>query len=112
MREALEVRLKLKKKEFEEWDKTGKFIPVKVNIFMYHYTFHAVCSSVRLTQFRDSDVPISINHQAIDKCTEHKRKDQNCLLPFFCDDYGLEMMYLKRIDKQVHRCGILHISFI
>ena len=88
------------RREFDEWVEDGEFTPVQMNIFVYHHTFHAVCSSVGLKQLRDSGVPIIVEPQPMCKCTEHEKKDHDRLQPFFCDDYGLEMLYMERITNE------------
>lgn len=76
--------------------------------------FYAVCSSsVGFKQLRETRVPITKEKMSISKCTHHEREVHNLLVPFLCDDQGLEMIYLEKTadgKADEHVCKILKTS--
>lgn len=105
---AIGARSQLEKANFEAWAGDGKFIPLSssygtpVKTYIYHHSFHAQCSSVGLQQFREAGIKIITENITIRKCCTHPKKDHDLLQPFFCDDYGLKMLYEQRCEESAN----------
>ena len=102
---AIGAKTQAEKNLFDAWAADGEFVPLSLpygmpeTVFIYHHTFSAACSSVRFKQLREAGVKIIAQNIDVKKCRDHSRKEHDLLQPFFCDDYGLEILYGERVNS-------------
>ena len=105
---AIGSKTQAEKDHFDSWVPDGEFLPKPLpygmpeTVFIYHHSFSATCSSVGFKQLREANVKIITNSIVVKKCTDHSKKDHDLLQPFFCDNYGLEMVYEERTNDPEH----------
>ena len=102
---AIGAKTQAEKNLFDAWAADGEFVPLSLpcgmpeTVFIYHHTFGAACSSVHFKQLREAGVKIIAQNIDVKKCRDHSRKEHDLLQPFFCDDYGLEILYGERVNS-------------
>lgn len=101
---ATGAKTQSEKNLFDAWALDGEFVPLSFlygmpeTVFLYHHTFSTAYSSVHFKQLTEANVKIITQNIDVRKCRDHSTKVHDSLQPFFCDDYGLEILFEERVN--------------